>query len=98
MQLNNIPYSKIEPICRKYYIRKLAVFGSTLNDTARPDSDLDLLVEFLPDHTPGLAFITIQDALAELFQRAVDLHTSESLSRYFRHDVLQEAATLYTQK
>lgn len=66
-----------------------------LNDTARQDSDLDLLVEFLPDHTPGLAFIAIQDELAKLFQRAVDLHTSESLSRYFRHSVLQEAATLY---
>jgi uncharacterized protein len=98
MQLNDISYSQIEPICRKYYIRKLAVFGSTLNNTARPDSDLDLLVEFLPNHTPGFAFITIQDTLTELFHCAVDLHTSESLSRYFRRNVLQEAKTLYVQK
>jgi uncharacterized protein len=41
-------------ICRKHRIRQLSVFGSMLKETARPDSDVDLLVEFEPHGKPGL--------------------------------------------
>ena len=44
----------IAAFCRRHHIRKLAVFGSALRDDFRPDSDVDLLVEFEPEHTPGL--------------------------------------------
>ena len=44
----------IAAFCRRHHIRRLAVFGSALRDDFRPDSDVDLLVEFEPEHTPGL--------------------------------------------
>ena len=51
---------KIADFCRRHRIRKLAVFGSALREDFRPDSDLDVLVEFEPEHTPGLAFFAME--------------------------------------
>jgi uncharacterized protein len=74
-----------------HYIRKLAVFGSVLHGDARPDSDLDALVEFDPGHVPGLAFFGMEQELSELLGRKVDLNTPQFLSPYFRDEVLAEA-------
>ncbi|HSL16772.1 MAG TPA: nucleotidyltransferase family protein [Methylomirabilota bacterium] len=82
-------------LCRRWHIRRLALFGSVLRDDHRPDSDIDVLVEFEPGHVPGFGFITIQDELTEIFGRQVDLHTPSTLSKYFRDDVLDRAKTLY---
>jgi len=60
-----------------------------------PNSDIDVLVTFEPEATPGFGFIGIQDELSELLGHPVDLHTPASLSKYFRNDVLQEAESLY---
>lgn len=90
-----VPSDKIAELCQQYHIRWLALFGSVLRDDFRPDSDIDVLVEFEPSHTPGFAFINIQDKLAELFQRTVDLNTPQDLSRYFREQVLAEAEVYY---
>ena len=49
-----LPKQKIADFCRRHHIRKLAVFGSALRKDFRPDSDLDVLVEFEPEHAPGL--------------------------------------------
>lgn len=81
--------------CQHYHIRWLALFGSVLRNDFRPDSDIDILVEFEPGHTPGFAFIDIQDKLSELFGRTVDLNTPQDLSRYFRDRVLTEAEVYY---
>ena len=81
--------------CRRWRIRRLALFGSVLREDFRPESDIDVLVEFEPGATPGFAFIAIQDELAEIFGRGVDLHTPASLSKYFRDDVLRQAQSLY---
>jgi hypothetical protein len=72
-------------------VARLAFFGSVLRDDFGPESDLDVLVEFLPGHTPGFAFFELQDQLSEMFGRPVDLHTPKFLSRYFRGRVLREA-------
>ena len=85
----------IEAFCRRHHIRRLAVFGSVLRGESSPDSDVDVLVEFDPNHVPGLAFFAMQDELAELLGRRVDLNTAGFLSRYFREDVLAEAEDLY---
>ncbi len=85
----------IADFCRRHHIRKLSLFGSALRADFRPDSDIDVLVEFEPGHTPGLAFITIQDELSQLLGREVDLNTPASLSRYFRERVLQDAVVQY---
>lgn len=91
----DIPKKKIAEFCRRHRIRRLALFGSVLRDDFRPDSDVDLLVEFEPGARVGLAFITMQDELSELLGRKADLNTPACLSRYFRKEVLDEAEVLY---
>ncbi len=86
---------KLSQICREYYVQKLSIFGSTLHGDAREDSDLDILVEFLPGHTPGFAFIDLQDRLSAIFGRVVDLRTPSELSHYFRTTVVMEAQPIY---
>lgn len=85
--------------CRSQHIRKLAVFGSTIHGDATPDSDVDVLVEFDPGHTPGFGFIGIQEALSAFFGgRRIDLNTSKCLSRFFRDEVAREAEVIYGAK
>jgi hypothetical protein len=91
----DIDKEKIAVFCRRHHIRKLLLFGSILRDDFRPDSDIDVLVEFEPGHTPGLAFFGMQDELSELLGRKVDLNTPGFLSKYFRDEVLAEAESQY---
>ena len=91
----DIPKEKIADFCRKHGIRKIAFFGSVLRDDFMPESDVDVLVEFKPGHTPGLAFFTTQRELSEILGRKVDLNTAGDLSPYFRDEVLSEAQVLY---
>lgn len=93
----SFPKERIAEFCRKHHIKKLAVFGSALRPDFREDSDIDVLVEFEPDHIPGLAFFSMQDELSEILGRKVDLNTPECLSRYFRDEVLQEAQVQYVE-
>ena len=75
----------------------MALFGSFIHGNARPDSDLDVLVEFEEGATPGFAFFGIQDELSDLLGHPVDLNTPSFLSRYFRDKVLAEAEVIYEQ-
>ncbi len=86
---------QIADFCRRHHVRKFSVFGSVLRADFRPDSDVDVLVEFEPDRTPGLAFFSMQDELGAMLGRRVDLNTPRCLSRYFRDNVLREAEVLY---
>ena len=92
-----VPKEKIAEFCRRHHIKKLAIFGSALRADFRDDSDIDVLVEFEPEHIPGLAFFAMQEELAEILGRKVDLNTPECLSRYFRDKVLQEAQVQYVE-
>jgi uncharacterized protein len=49
-----LPPMIIRRFCQKHHIRKLSVFGSVLREDFRPESDIDFLVEFDPNHIPGL--------------------------------------------
>lgn len=91
----DLPRQKIVEFCRRHHIHKLALFGSILRPDFGSDSDIDVLVEFEPGCIPGLAFFTMQEELAALLGRKVDLNTREGLSRYFREKVLLEAETFY---
>lgn len=83
-------------VCQRHGIRRLALFGSRLKGTARPDSDLDLLVEFEPDRVPGLLGLSgIEIELSEAFGLQVDLRTAAELSPHFRDDVCQQARVVY---
>lgn len=92
-----IDATTLEQLCRRHRIRKLSLFGSVLKGTARPDSDIDLLVEFMPDATPGyLGMAQIEIELSTLLGgRKVDLRTPAELSRYFRDRVVSEALEQY---
>ena len=90
-----IPTEKIAEFCRRHHVRKLALFGSVLREDFRPDSDVDVLVEFEPNHVPGLAFFGMEEELSQLLGRKVDLNTPKFLSRYFRDRVLQQAFVQY---
>lgn len=93
----SIPKEQVAEFCRRHHIRKLSLFGSVLRDDFCPDSDVDVLVEFEPGKTPGLAFFAMQDELSELLGRNVDLNTPSWLSRYFRDEVLTEAEAVYVE-
>lgn len=82
-------------MCRRYGVSRLSAFGSVLREDFRADSDLDLLVEFEAGRTPGFGFFSLQEELARLFGRRVDLNTRASLSPHFRDRVLYEARDLY---
>jgi uncharacterized protein len=90
-----IDLDQLAAFCRRNHIRWLAVFGSALRDDFGPDSDVDVLVEFDPEHIPGYEFITMQDELSQLLGRHVDLLTKNSLNRWIRARVLREAQVLY---
>ncbi len=90
-----IPQEQLAAYCRKHHIRRLSLFGSVLGGTARPDSDVDLLVEFEPGRTPGFGIVTMEDELSALLGRKVDLRTPGDLSRHFVDAVLCTAEVQY---
>jgi predicted nucleotidyltransferase len=86
----------LREFCRRHHIAKLSLFGSVLREDFRPDSDIDVLVEFEPGNVPGyvgLAAVALE--LDALMGREVDLHTPASLSPSLRDDVVASAVTLY---
>ena len=94
---NAIPKERIVEFCQRHHIRKLALFGSALRDDFRVDSDLDVLVEFEPQHVPGLAFFAMEQELAQIFGRKVDLNTLNFISADFRKEIQAKALVLYEQ-
>ena len=86
-----VPHGEIAAFCRRHHIRKLAFFGSVLRDDFTPESDVDVLVEFEPGYTPGLAFFAMQRELSAILGRKVDMNTAQGLSPYFRQEVLAAA-------
>ena len=82
--------------CKKNHIARLSFFGSVLSDQFRPDSDVDVLVEFRPGKTPGfLGFSKMERDLSAILGRRVDLRTPGELSKYFREEVLSHAEVGY---
>jgi len=80
-----LPLEEIESLCRKWGIRELSLFGSVLRDDFRPNSDVDILVEFEPQtHWSLFDFIDLQDELAVLLQRRVDVVSERGLRNPFR--------------
>ncbi len=93
-----LPKEKIAEFCKRNHIRKLSLFGSVLHGDFRPDSDIDLLVEFDPDHIPGLIRLAgMEIELSEILGRKVDLRTPQDLSPYFRKEVLNSAEEQYVE-
>ena len=94
---SDVPQDAIAGFCKRHAVRKLALFGSVLREDFRPDSDVDVLVEFEPGHVPGLAFFAMQDEPSALLQRDVELYTPAFLSPYFRREAERAADVRYPQ-
>jgi hypothetical protein len=95
----DVPRDQLEEFCRRHQIQTLSLFGSVLGEDFRPDSDIDVLVEFEDGHVPGLLGIARleREPSGILGGRKVDLRTPEDLSRYFRQEVLAKAEVQYAQ-
>jgi predicted nucleotidyltransferase len=93
----DIDQDALATFCRRHHIRRLSLFGSVLKDVAGPESDIDLLVEFVDGKAPGLiALAGIELELSSMLGgRKVDLRTPADLSRYFRDEVVRTAAVQY---
>ena len=98
MQAENlsIPYQRLATICERYHVHKLALFGSVVRTDFRPDSDIDVLVEYeAGTHISLFDLVGLQLDLEALFGRKVDLGTPSSLSKYIRKAVLDSASVIY---
>lgn len=94
-----ISKKKLAQFCRQNHIIKLSFFGSVLHESFGPQSDVDVLVEFDPDHMPGFALIRIEKELSELVGgRKVDLVTPKFLNRRIRPQVESEALVQYVKE
>jgi uncharacterized protein len=92
-----VPQEQIEAFCRKWKIREFALFGSVLRDDFRPDSDVDVLVEFDEGFHPGFrGWNRMIDELEAVFGRSVDLVRKELVvNPYRRRHILQHQQVLY---
>ena len=94
----DLSQERIAEFCRRNHIRKLSVFGSFLREDFGGDSDIDILVEFSPDHIPGLIRLAgMENELTSILGRKVDIRTAEDLSRYFRNEVIESAEVKYAE-
>ena len=93
----DIDFDAIAEFCRKHHIQKLALFGSVLRDDFRPDSDVDVLVTFEPEHTPGFIGLGFMEReLSPLLDnRELDFVTQKFLHPLIRREVLSQALTIY---
>jgi hypothetical protein len=92
----DVEEARLAEICRRYQVRELAVFGSAAQGAMRPDSDIDLLVEFLPEAEIGLLeHAGLMLDLAQLLGRRVDLVSKRGLKPFIRDSVVREARPVY---
>jgi uncharacterized protein len=88
--------AKLADLCRRYQVSELSLFGSAARGEMRPESDIDMLVEFLPDSSVDLVdFAGLMIDLSDLLGRKVDLVSKRGLKPLIRSSVLQEARLLY---
>ncbi len=87
-----VPSRELSGLCRRYHVRRLALFGSVLRDDFRPDSDVDVLVAFDPKARVGFVILLrMQRELSTLFQRPVDLVPMDGPKPVIRESVLSSA-------
>jgi predicted nucleotidyltransferase len=93
-----LPVETIKEFCKRNHIRKLSLFGSYLYGDQKQGSDIDLLVEFDPDHIPGLIRLAgMEIELSEVLDHKIDMRTAQDLSPYFREEVLESAEVQYAE-
>jgi len=88
--------AKLVDLCQRYQVRELSLFGSAARGEMRPESDIDLLVEFLPTAEIELVdYAGLMLDLSRLLGRKVDLVSKNGLKPLIRDTVLEEARLVY---
>jgi uncharacterized protein len=102
MKINTIelPLEEIAKFCQQWQITEFSLFGSVLRDDFRPDSDIDILIDFDPQaHPTFFDLVKMEEQLKTLFQRDIDLLTRKGIetSRNYlrRHAILSTAQLIY---
>ena len=96
---DHISSKDLKALCKKYKIKSLSLFGSAIRNELKPESDIDILIEFEKRCAPGLiTFMGIQQELTDRIGRQVDLRTRYDLSEHFRDNVLAETRTEYVSR
>ena len=91
-----IDEAALAALCRRYSVRELSLFGSSVRDDMRPNSDLDIMVEFEPGARVGLIkFEFLAEELTALAGRKVDLVTKRGLKPWVRPLDLRDARVVY---
>jgi uncharacterized protein len=89
---------KLIELCKRNNVRELSIFGSRARGDERPDSDYDLLVDFIPNSGVSLLELSrMQIDLQDLLGRKVDLVPKKGLKPLIRDSVLAEARTIYAE-
>lgn len=92
----DVPIEVVDDLCRRYQVKALYVFGSAARNELRPESDIDLMVEFHPNHTIGLfEFGDLESELSMLLGRKVDLVSKRGLNRHRAPSILKDARLVY---
>lgn len=95
----SIDQDRLADLCRRHHIIRVELFGSRARGTARPDSDIDLLVSFAPGFTPGLEFFGLADDFAKILGHPVDLVTRSAVEHhpnaFKRSSILSATELLY---
>jgi predicted nucleotidyltransferase len=91
----NFPLDQIAEICRRYQVVEMLIFGSAVRGRLRPDSDLDVLVEFAPGVSWGWDYFGLEQELSEVVGRRVNLATKKWLKPSVRANILRNAHVVY---
>jgi predicted nucleotidyltransferase len=98
----DIPYQDIVQFCLRWNVQQFYLFGSVLRSDFHPLSDIDVLVDFLPNAKIGWDIVTMNDELETIFQRRVDLITKpaiEQSNNWLRQqNILGTATLIYDQQ
>lgn len=91
-----ISAKEVQALCERFQVKELALFGSAVNEKLHAESDIDLLVEFIPDAQIGFSTLSkLQRELSSLLKRPVDLVPKNGLRPIIRDDVISSAQVLY---
>jgi len=98
----NIPIKEIDAFCSKWLVKQMAIFGSALRDDFDPKtSDIDILIEFLPEASWGFEIATIKQELEEIFKKPVDLVSKKAIEKsknpYRKKEILDSSKVIYDQ-
>ena len=95
MDLTEVDIERLREVCVRYGVASLEVFGSVARGEDGPDSDVDLLYVLKPGVRLGFDLFGLEDDLAEVFGRKVDLVSRRAINKYLREQVLADARELY---